>query len=67
MQIAMNKEKFKKIVKEAIKEVVEEEKLKNVLDSISSVSKEEMEDINELYGAPTKKREISYIKGINRS
>ncbi|RKX52854.1 MAG: hypothetical protein DRP50_06735 [Thermotoga sp.] len=67
MQIAMNKEKFKKIVKEAIKEVVEEEKLKNFLDSISSVSKEEMEDINELYGAPTKKREISYIKGINRS
>ncbi|MCD6238217.1 MAG: hypothetical protein J7K51_02635 [Thermotogae bacterium] len=67
MQIAMNKEKFKKIVKEAIKEVVEEEKLMNFLDSISSVSKEEMEDINELYGAPTKKREISYIKGINRS
>lgn len=67
MQIAMNKEKFKKIVKETIKEVVEEEKLKNFLDSISSVSKEEMEDINELYGAPTKKREISYIKGINRS
>ncbi|TET09933.1 hypothetical protein E3J84_04580 [Candidatus Aerophobetes bacterium] len=60
MQIAINKEEFKKIIKEAVKEAVEEEKVENFLKSIPPVSKQEIEKINELYGKPAKKKEPAY-------
>jgi len=60
MQIAMNKEELKKIIKEALKEVVEEERIENFLKPIPPVSKQEMEEINKLYGKPAKKKEPAY-------
>jgi len=60
MQIAIDREELKKIVKEAIKEVMEEEKIEGFLKSILPVSKEEMEDINKLYGKPTKKKIVAF-------
>jgi 20S proteasome alpha/beta subunit len=60
MQIAVDREELKKIVKEAIKEAIEEEKIESFLKSISSISKEEMEDIDKLYGKPAKEKTMAF-------
>jgi 20S proteasome alpha/beta subunit len=60
MQIAVDREELKKIVKEAIKEAIEEEKIESFLKSISSISKEEMEDIDKLYGKPAKEKIMAF-------
>ena len=59
MQVAMDKEELKAVVKEAIKEMIEEEKMESFLKNIPFVSKEEMEDISKLYGKPTKERVVA--------
>jgi len=59
-EIPMNKEELKKIIKEAIKEVVEERRIENFLESVPLVLKWEMEEINKLYGKPAKKEESTY-------
>jgi 20S proteasome alpha/beta subunit len=64
VQINMNREELKKIVKEAIKEVIEEEKMEAFLKSISVISNEEMEDINKLYGKPSKKKLVAFSEEI---
>jgi len=64
MQITMNKEELKKIIKEAIKEVVEEERIESFLKSIPPVSKQEKEEISKLYGKPAKKKEPACSKEI---
>ena len=64
MQIDMNREELKKIVKETIKEVIEEEKMEAFLKSISVISNEEMEDINKLYGRPSKKKLVAFSEEI---
>jgi len=60
MQISINRNEFKMIVKEAIKEVIEEERIGSFLKSISPVSKEEMKDINKLYGKPSMEKLVSF-------
>jgi len=60
----MNKEELKRIIKEAIKEAIEEGRMDSLLKSIPSVSKEEMEDINKMYGKPAEKRKTAYSKEI---
>ncbi len=60
IQIAINKEELKKIIKEAVKETVEEEKVENFFKSIPFVSNQEMEEINKLYGKPAEKKEPAY-------
>ena len=45
MEVIAKREELKKIVKEAIKEFIEEEKIENFLKAILPVSKQEMEDI----------------------
>ena len=64
MQIDMDREELKRIVKEAIKEVIEEEKMAAFLKSISVISNEEMEDINKLYGRPSKKKLVAFSEEI---
>ena len=64
MQIDMDREELKRIVKEAIKEVIEEEKMEAFLKSISLISNEEMEDINKLYGRPSKKKLVAFSEEI---
>lgn len=59
MQIAMDKQEIKAVVKEAIKEIIEEEKMESFLKNIALASKEEMEDISKLYGKPTKERVVA--------
>ena len=60
MQITMNKEELKKIIKEAVREAVEEERMENFLKSIPPISKQEIEDISKLYGKPVKKKKPAY-------
>jgi len=64
VRIDMNREELKRIVKEAIKEVIEEEKMEAFLKSISLISNEEMEDINKLYGKPSKKKLVGFSEEI---
>ena len=64
MEVIANREELKKIVKEAIKEFIEEEKIENFLKAILPVSKQEMEDINKLYGKPKGKKEVVYSEEI---
>ena len=64
MQIAMDKEELKRIIKEAIKETIEEERIDSLLKSVSPVSKEEMEDITKMYGKPTEKKKTAYSEEI---
>ena len=64
MQIAMDKEELKRIIKEAIKETIEEERMDSLLKSVPPVSKEEMEDITKMYGKPTEKKKTAYSEEI---
>lgn len=64
MQIAMDKEELKRIIKEAIKETIEEERMDSLLKSVPPVSKEEMEDITKMYGKPTEKKKTTYSEEI---
>ena len=64
MQIAMDKQEVKAVVKEAIKEIIEEEKMGSFLKNIPFVSKEEMEDISKLYGKPAKVKIVAMAEEI---
>ena len=56
MHITIEKDELKKIIKVAIKEVIEEERIENFLNLIPAVSEEEMENIKKTYGKPNKKK-----------
>ncbi len=50
------------MIKVAVKEVFKEEKSEFILKNLSSVSKEEMEDIEKIYGKPPVKKEVAHIE-----
>lgn len=64
MEVSINKNDLYNLIKEAIREALHEEKLEFFLKSISPVSKEEMEDIEKLYGKPSEKKEVNYEETI---
>jgi len=64
MQITVSEEELKRIIKKAIKEVIEEERMDSLLKSILPVSKEEMEDINKMYGKPADKKKAAHSEEI---
>ncbi|WP_353684444.1 hypothetical protein V4D30_01235 [Thermodesulfovibrio sp. 3907-1M] len=64
MQLMLDSEKFYQLIKKAVKEALQEEMLKLYLQNLPLVSKEEMQDIEELYGEPVKDREIEFIEEI---
>jgi len=64
MKISIDKEDLYGLIKKAVREVLQEEKLDFFLKNILSVSKEEMEDINKLYGRPSKDKEPAYSEII---
>jgi len=66
MNITIEKDELKKIIKVAIKEVIEEERIENFLNLIPAVSEEEMENIKKTYGnKPNKKKKIAYTDEID--
>ena len=67
MQITITKKELFSIVKDAVREVIHEEnegKTKKFLKQFPSVSKEEMEDIERLYGKAPRKKNAARVETI---
>jgi len=64
MEAHVNKDELFNLIKEAVREVFKEEKLDIFLKTLPLVSKEEMEDIEKMYGRPSKKNEVEYSENI---
>jgi len=65
MNITIEKDELKKIIKVAIKEIIEEEKIENFFNLIPAVLEEEMQNINKTYGKPNKKINTVYTEEID--
>lgn len=63
MQVAIDTQNLKTLIKEAVREVIKEEKIDFFLNSLPFVSDEEMEDIKKMYGTP-EKRETAFSEVI---
>lgn len=64
MEITIDKNELYNLIKKAIREVLEEKKFNFFLKNIPLVSKEEMEEIEKLYGKPTADKDIAYSETI---
>ena len=64
MEITIDKDELYSLIKEAVREVLHEETLELFLKSIPVVSREEMEDIKELYGKPSADKEVAYSETV---
>ena len=64
MKISLDKEELYTIIKEAVKDALQEEKLEFFLKAIPPVSEEEMEDIKKLYGKPTSDKKPAFSETI---
>jgi translation elongation factor EF-Tu-like GTPase len=64
MEISITKEELYELIKKEVREVLREESLEIVLNSIPVVSDEEMEDIEKLYCQPSSDKEIAYTEII---
>lgn len=60
MKVDIEKNDLQVLIKEAVREVLHEERLDFLLKSISPVSKEESKDIETLYGKPSEKKDVAY-------
>lgn len=58
MKITIDKKELILLIKEAIREVLQEEAINYFLKSIPPVSEEEMNDIKKIYGKPSKKKRV---------
>jgi hypothetical protein len=64
MEVTLDKKELLTLIKEAVREVFQEEVINIFLKSIPSVSQEEMQDIKKLYGEPSTGKEIAYSESI---
>lgn len=64
MEIAISENKFYDLVKKAMREAIQEEKIDIFLKGLPLVSEREMKDIEKLYGEPSKKKEIAFSESI---
>ena len=64
MEITVDKKELYSLIKKAVREVLHEETLELFLKSIPMVSKEEMKDINKLYGKPSADKEAAYSETV---
>lgn len=64
MEITITKNELYSLIKEAVREVLHEESLEFFLKNIPLVSKEEMKDIESLYGKPSSAKEVAYTETI---
>lgn len=64
MEITINKDELYSLIKEAVREVLQEESIEFFLKSIPYASKREMEDVETLYGKPPAEKEIAYSETI---
>ena len=64
MEVTITKNELYSLIKEAVREVLHEESLEFFLKNIPLVSKEEMKDIESLYGKPSSAKEVAYTETI---
>lgn len=64
MEVTITKDELYGLIKEAVREVLHEELLELFLKNVPLVSKEEMEDIERLYGKPSKDKEAAFSETI---
>jgi hypothetical protein len=64
MEVIIDKNELYGLIKKAVREALEEEALEFFLKNISSISKEEMEDIEKLYGKPSTGKEATFSETI---
>ncbi len=64
MEVSVNKNELYSLIKEAVREVLQEETIDFFLKSIPLVAKEEMEDIKKLYDKPSADKEAAYSETI---
>jgi len=64
MEVTITKDELYGLIKKAVREVLHEETLELFLKNIPVVSKEEMEDIEKLYGKPSPDKEVAYSETV---
>jgi len=64
VEVIIDKNELYGLIKKAVREVLEEETLEFFMKNIPSISKEEMEDIEKLYGKPPTGKETAYSETI---
>lgn len=57
--LTIDKDELYSFIKQAVREVFQEELFRLRLENLPAVSKEEMEDIERLYGRPRSERDIA--------
>ncbi len=63
-QISVDKNELYSLIKKAVREVLHEETLEFFFKNIPLVSKEEMKDIEKLYGKPSTDKEVVYSENV---
>ena len=58
-QVTVDKKELYSLIKEAVREVLQEEAFRFFVESLPTVSEEEMEDIERRYGKPGSMRDIA--------
>ena len=58
-QVTVDKKELYSLIKEAVREVLQEEAFRFFVESLPTVSEEEMEDIERRYGKPGSIRDIA--------
>ncbi len=64
MKVITEKDELYKLIKEAVREVLNEEMVEIFLKNISLISKEEMKDIENLYGKPSSDKIAAFSETI---
>ena len=59
MQVTVSKEELYNMIKDAVREVIQEKELNQILKTIPEVSDEEMQEITDKYGSPDKYSDIA--------
>lgn len=55
MEVAVTKNELCSLIKESVREVLQEERIEFFFKTIPSVAREEMEDIERFYGKPSRR------------
>jgi len=65
MELAINRNELYGLIKEAVRDVLKEEAFSFLLKSVPVVSKEEMEEIENVYGKPSRSRKPAFSEIID--
>jgi len=64
MEITINTDELYSLIKKAVREALHEESSEFFMKNVPLVSKEEMEDIENLYGKPSPNKEVAFSETI---